>query len=100
MSQGAGGEWRLIQIDEKMAKRQGIPMQIPVPKSEFEGLAEKGIQMDALKKWISAFLTAAPTSWRQQNGALAKRYVLETGSSRVARCTPAGPNRPRSIRSP
>lgn len=67
-------EWLLISVDEKMAKRQGIPQQVPVPKEEFEGLAEKGMQMDQLKKWISGFLSAAPTKWRVENGATAKRY--------------------------
>jgi tetratricopeptide (TPR) repeat protein len=74
MSEPAKGEWVLIQIDEKPAKRQGIPPRVPVPKAEFEGLADKGLQMEQLKQWISQFLTIAPSSWRTENAALAKRF--------------------------
>jgi tetratricopeptide (TPR) repeat protein len=77
MSEGV--EWMMIGLDEKMAKRQGVPPQVPVPKAEFESLAEKGLQMDQLKKWISAFMQAAPSSWRQQNNALASRYDAFVG---------------------
>jgi tetratricopeptide (TPR) repeat protein len=69
-----GTEWMMIGLDEKAARRQGVPHQVPVPKAEFEGLADKGLQMDQLKKWISAFLQLAPSSWRQQNSQLASRY--------------------------
>jgi tetratricopeptide (TPR) repeat protein len=74
MSEPDKGGWILIQIDEKPAKRQGIPPRVPVPKAEFEGIADKGLQMEQLKQWISQFLTIAPSSWRTENGALAKRF--------------------------
>jgi len=66
--------WMLIGIDEKTARRQGVPTQIPVPKAEFEGIAEKGLELDRVRKWIAAFLTAVPSSWRTQNAPLASRY--------------------------
>src|SRR5258708_6788326 len=68
------GGWVLISLDEKMARRQGVPPQIPVPKPEFEGLGAKGVQLDQVKKWITAFLSAAGSPWRTQNGAMASRY--------------------------
>ena len=35
------GDWVLIGLDENTARRQGIPARMPVPRGEFEGLAEK-----------------------------------------------------------
>ncbi len=65
-------EWVLISLDEKLAKRQGVPPRVPVPKSEFEGLANKGMGIDAMRKWSSSFISSAPkdTAWRTENAAL------------------------------
>jgi tetratricopeptide (TPR) repeat protein len=51
------GEWILISLDEKLARRQGMPKTIPVPKDEFEGLADKGLSIDAARRWTGAFLS-------------------------------------------
>jgi tetratricopeptide (TPR) repeat protein len=67
-------EWLLVTLDEKMARRQGVPARIPVPKDDFEGIAEAGLDMAQLKKWITGFLGVAPSSWRGENGALATSY--------------------------
>lgn len=68
------GEWVLIGLDEKMARRQGIPARIPVPKSQFEGLAEKGLSIDACRAWIKDFLTNSEAGksgvWRKKNSAV------------------------------
>ncbi len=70
----AGG-WLLVGLEEKIARRQGVPAKIPVPsKEEFEAMAEKGMQPDQLKKWVSAFLQVAPAQWRAENADLAKSY--------------------------
>ena len=35
-----GEEWVIINFDELVAKQKGLPMQVPVPKAQFEKLAE------------------------------------------------------------
>ena len=67
-------EWVVIQLDEKIARMHGLPQKVPAPKGEFEGIADAGFKIPKLKKWISAFLTAAPSAWRSQNADLAKSY--------------------------
>lgn len=65
------GDWVLIGLDEKMSRRQGIPARMPVPRKEFEGLAEKGLSIDLARKWIKDFLTNSPAgkdgNWRKKN---------------------------------
>jgi tetratricopeptide (TPR) repeat protein len=68
------GEWVLVGLDEKLARRQGVPGRVPVPKGEFEGIAETGLRMDLLKKWITGFLSIAPSAWRSQNAELATSF--------------------------
>ncbi len=67
-------EWMMIGLDEKVAKRQGLPPQIPVPKTEFEGLAEKGLDTITTRKWVSDFLNNSEvgkdSGWRKKNNAL------------------------------
>lgn len=69
-----GDEWMLIGLDEKMARRQGLPQRLPVPKEEFEGLADKGLGIDAARTWIKDFLSNSEAGksgvWRKQNSAL------------------------------
>src|SRR5215212_2566880 len=68
------GEWMLLGLDEKMARRQGLPARIPVPKADFEGMADKGLSIDQCRAWIKDFLTNSEASksgvWRKQNAAL------------------------------
>ncbi|HVY46264.1 MAG TPA: tetratricopeptide repeat protein [Minicystis sp.] len=65
------GEWVLIGLDEKMARRQGMPARLPVPKAEFEGLADKGLNMEVARKWIKDFLDNSEPGksghWRKAN---------------------------------
>src|SRR5262245_33915941 len=65
------GEWVLIGLDEKMARRQGIPARLPVPRGEFEGLADKGLNIELARKWIKDFLDNSEPGksghWRKQN---------------------------------
>lgn len=67
-------EWAYVKLEDKVARRNGMPTQIPVPKEEFEGLAEKGLDGAQVRKWISTFMQEVSGSWRQQNNALASRY--------------------------
>lgn len=78
-------EWVLINLDEKMAKRQGLPPQIPVPKDEFEGLADKGLPSAKARKWCSDFLNNSEigknSAWRKKNQkfVVAMEAFLDTG---------------------
>jgi tetratricopeptide (TPR) repeat protein len=67
-------EWMQIGLDEKMSRRQGLPARIPVPKAEFEGLAEKGLSIDRCRAWIKDFLTNSEAGksgvWRKKNSAM------------------------------
>lgn len=68
------GEWIVISLEDKMARRHGTPTQIPVPKAELDTLAEKGLQVEQARRWVSEFLTKAPSSFRVQNGPLASKW--------------------------
>ncbi|XXY48464.1 tetratricopeptide repeat protein [Sorangium sp. So ce269] len=72
------GDWVLIGLDENTARRQGIPARMPVPRGEFEGLADKGLSIDAARKWIKDFLTNSEPGksgvWRKQNSALVSQF--------------------------
>jgi tetratricopeptide (TPR) repeat protein len=65
------GEWILIGLDEKMARRQGMPARLPVPRKDFEGLADKGLAVDSARAWIKDFLTNSEAgksgAWRKKN---------------------------------
>jgi tetratricopeptide (TPR) repeat protein len=71
MTDSGEREWVLIDLDEKLARRQGMPLRVPIPKEEFDDLAETGLQGDKLREWIGDFLTnSAPGkdgTWRRRN---------------------------------
>jgi tetratricopeptide (TPR) repeat protein len=73
-SAGDEGGWLMIGMDEKMARRQGLPAQVPIPKAEFEGLADKGLNIDRARKWVKDFLATSPAgqdaTWRRRNSSL------------------------------
>jgi tetratricopeptide (TPR) repeat protein len=79
MSEDAG-DWLLIGLDEKLARKQGVPVRIPVPKGEFESLADKGMTVDQMRGWVSKFITTSPAmhnaNWRTQNAALARSFEV------------------------
>jgi len=79
MSEDAG-DWLLIGLDEKLAKKQGVPARIPVPKGEFESLADKGMTVDQMRGWVSKFITTSPAmhnaNWRTENAALARAFEV------------------------
>jgi tetratricopeptide (TPR) repeat protein len=85
--EGGGGEWVLIGMDEKLARRQGVPAKVPVPRVEFEGLAEHGLSLDKARKWISQFLSTAPhpkdSGWKTENAALLKAYEAFIGKTEL-----------------
>jgi tetratricopeptide (TPR) repeat protein len=69
-----GQEWVLLNLDETLCRRQGLPFQVPVPKEQFEGLADEGLPGDKLRGWVQDFLTNAPVAkdgnWRRRNSGL------------------------------
>jgi tetratricopeptide (TPR) repeat protein len=72
------GDWMLIALDEKLAKKQGVPARVPVPKGEFESLADKGMSIDQIRAWVTRFIQTSPAmhnaAWRTQNAALARSF--------------------------
>ncbi len=61
----------MIGMEPDVARKQGMPMRIPVPKEEFEGLADQGLAPDKLRGWIQTFLTESEMgkdgNWRRRN---------------------------------
>jgi tetratricopeptide (TPR) repeat protein len=74
-------EWALINIDEKMAKRHGIPAKLPIPKSEIEGLADTGLQPDKVRKWMQTFLQTMGPGLRKAEPQLAGQYEAFLGKA-------------------
>jgi tetratricopeptide (TPR) repeat protein len=67
-------EWVMIGMDPKIARRQGMPTQVFVPKTEFEGLAEKGLNIEQTRGWAKAFMASEigqNAAWRKKNNQLA-----------------------------
>ena len=66
-----GEEWVIINFDELVAKQKGLPMQLPVPKAQFEKLAESGLPTKQARQWCSDFLNNSEvgknSAWRKKN---------------------------------
>jgi tetratricopeptide (TPR) repeat protein len=64
-------EWVLINLDEKLARQKGLPARLPVPRQQFEGLADAGLKVDLVRSWIKDFLNNSEAgksgAWRKQN---------------------------------
>ena len=67
-------EWIMMGLDPKFARRQGMPERIPVRREQMEGIADKGLKPDDLRKWIEDFLANSEpgqsATWRRRNSAL------------------------------
>jgi tetratricopeptide (TPR) repeat protein len=67
-------EWVLIGLDPQMAKQKGFPPKLPIPKPDFEGMAEHGLAIDKARGWIKDFLTNSEIGkdgrWRKENSQL------------------------------
>lgn len=69
-----GIEWVMIGMDPKLARKQGMPTQLPIPKSEFENLADKGLQVEQARGWAKAFMAGEvgqSPAWRKKYNQLA-----------------------------
>ena len=78
-------EWMLISMDEKRARRQGVPARLPVPRSETDAIADKGMTLDQIRRWIRDFLAYASRSpaWKNENAALAKSLEAFVGKTEL-----------------
>jgi tetratricopeptide (TPR) repeat protein len=79
------GEWMLISLDEKLARRQGVPLRVPVPRAELDALAGKGMGIDTMRRWAGQFIATAPkdAGWRTENGALLASLEAFIGKSEL-----------------
>lgn len=77
MSEQEQPEWVLIEMDDTMARKQGMPNRIPIPQSKFEGLADEGLKQEQLREWIQDFLQNSEpgqsANWRRRNSELVTR---------------------------
>ncbi|MFO0552447.1 MAG: tetratricopeptide repeat protein [Polyangiaceae bacterium] len=80
-----GEEWLLINLDPTMARRQGFPATLPVPKKEFESIADKGLHAKSARAWCSDFLGNSEIgkngAWRKKNREMvvAMEAFIDTG---------------------
>ncbi|HVJ90947.1 MAG TPA: tetratricopeptide repeat protein [Labilithrix sp.] len=79
------GDWMLISLDEKLARRQGVPERVPVPRAEIDNLASGGMSIDAMRRWAGQFISSAPkdASWRGENAALLTSLEAFIGKSEL-----------------
>lgn len=79
------GEWMVISLDEKLARRQGVPPRVPVPRAELDSLASGGMGIDAMRRWSGQFLASAPkdTGWRTENAVLLTSLEAFIGKSEL-----------------
>jgi tetratricopeptide (TPR) repeat protein len=68
------GGWVLMTLDEKLARKSGVPARLPVPGGEVDGLAERGMNASAVRRWVEAFVAQVPPSWRKDNAELAASF--------------------------
>lgn len=61
----------MLGLEPNMARRQGMPLKVPIPAEEFETLADSGLTVDKLEGWIKGFLEESPLAkdgnWRRRN---------------------------------
>ncbi|HTC72866.1 MAG TPA: tetratricopeptide repeat protein [Solirubrobacteraceae bacterium] len=77
------GDWVLVGLDAKIANKRGVPPRIPVPTGELDAIGEKGMTVDAIRGWITRFMSTAPVmnvaAWRAENAALVKSFEAFVG---------------------
>jgi tetratricopeptide (TPR) repeat protein len=80
-----GQEWVFINFDDLVAKQKGLPPQVPVPKDQFEKLAETGLPTKLARQWCSDFLNNSEIgkngAWRKKNRneVVAMESFIDTG---------------------
>jgi hypothetical protein len=67
-------EWEQLRLEEKDARRRGLPALMMVPKGEVSGIADKLRDVDLCRQWVSDFLLTSEagksSAWRKRNAAL------------------------------
>ena len=80
-----GQEWVFINFDDQVAKQKGLPPQVPVPKDQFEKLAETGLPTKLARQWCSDFLNNSEIgkngAWRKKNRneVVAMEFFIDMG---------------------
>lgn len=69
MSEGA---WQLVSLDEKTARKFGVPKTIPVPKGALEDLEKGGLEVETLRRNITTFLSQVGPTFRTEHADTAK----------------------------
>lgn len=72
-------EWTLMVLDEKIARRNGVPPKIPVPKDEMAGMADEGMSASKVRDWITRFMTHYGDGVRKSDQDLAKKLDAYVG---------------------
>ena len=67
-------EWALLDLEERVARRHGMPRRVPLPVKEAEKVTKEGLSASRVRVHIQTFLSATSAEWRTQNAALAKSY--------------------------
>ena len=73
--------WVFLELEEKQARRSGMPPKVPVKKRDFDAVADGGLTAALARKSITAFLTEAGPTWRTQNAPLATRFDSYVGKA-------------------
>lgn len=65
-------EWK--QLDEKTARRRGLPPWIPVPRGQSGEIAREGLDVVVCRTWVNDFLLSSEAgksgAWRKKNAAM------------------------------
>jgi tetratricopeptide (TPR) repeat protein len=72
-------EWTLMVLDDKIARRNGVPPKIPVPKAEMAGMADDGMSAAKVRDWVTRFMTTHGDGVRRTDADLARRLDAYVG---------------------
>jgi tetratricopeptide (TPR) repeat protein len=67
-------EWALLDLEERVARRHGMPRRLPLPVKEAEKVSKEGLSATRVRANIQTFLQHASSAWRLENAALAKSF--------------------------
>jgi tetratricopeptide (TPR) repeat protein len=67
-------EWALLDLEERVARRHGMPRRVPLPMKEAEKVSKEGLSASRVRAHIQTFLSSTSAEWRTQNAPLAKSY--------------------------
>ncbi|MGZ3417830.1 MAG: tetratricopeptide repeat protein [Polyangiales bacterium] len=74
-------EWVFLGLEEKVARRYGLPPRIPVPKDKYEGVADTGLPPEQVRAWVTAFVGQHSNGLRAKEPQLLARYEAFLGKA-------------------